>query len=183
MSVLVDVIADTFAPGSVLDVGCGEGFLVEEFRSRGAEAFGVDGDDMAGVDRVVDLCDPPHLGRWDVAVSLEVGEHLPASAAKGFVRLLCESAPVVVFSAAIPGQGGPNHVNEQWPAYWVELFAECGHVHGSGALRQALWGDERVESWYRQNLLVFSSQPLPDGLVEDGCPALVHPEIWSVYRK
>lgn len=178
---LAFLIYDTFAPRSVLDVGCGEGFLVEEFRARGLEAFGVDGDALPGVDRVVDLTDPPDLGRWDLAVSLEVGEHLPHAAADRFVAFLCASAPTIVFSAAIPKQGGPNHVNEQWPAYWVELFAKHGHVHGSGVLRADIWDDRDIEPWYRQNLLVFSSSALP--IAEDGCPALVHPDIWDIYRR
>ena len=178
LAVLIDM---TFEPESVLDVGCGEGFLVEEFKARRVQAFGVDGDDLPGVDRVVDLTDPPDLGRWDLAVSLEVGEHLPGRAADRFVRFLCESAPVVVFSAAIPKQGGPGHCNEQWPAYWADLFAKHGHTHGSGALRSGIWNNPDIESWYRQNLMAFSSEPLP--IPEDGCPALVHPEIWSLYRK
>lgn len=180
MAVLADLIEEHFSPRSVLDVGCGEGFLTSELRSRGIESFGVDGDELPGVDRLIDLRDPPELGQWDVAVSLEVGEHLPEEAAERFVRLLCRSAPVVVFSAAIVAQGGPGHVNEQWPGYWVERFAAAGHVHASGALRWQVWDDERIEPWYRQNLLVFSSEPFD--LVEDGCPAVVHPGIWSVYR-
>lgn len=180
MTVITDLIIDQFAPSSVIDVGCGEGFLTSEMRSRGVAAFGVDGDELPGVDRVVDLTDPPDLGQFDVAVSLEVGEHLPPAAAGRFVQLLCDSAPIVVFSAAIPSQGGPGHVNEQWPAYWAALFAEHGHVHSSGALRWQVWDDTDVECWYRQNLLVFASTPL--ALPADGCPAVVHPDIWSIYR-
>jgi SAM-dependent methyltransferase len=180
MTVLGQLIVEHFAPSTVLDVGCGEGFLTAWLARNGIEAWGLDGDDLDGVDEVVDLTDPPDLGRWDVAVSLEVGEHLPGHAADRFVAALCQSAPVVLFSAAIPAQGGPGHVNEQWPSYWVELFARHGHTHASGALRWQIWNDDDVESWYRQNLLVFSSAPLT--LPEDGCPAVVHPGIWSVYQ-
>jgi len=178
--VIVDLIVDEFDPATVVDVGCGEGWFCKEFRARGVEALGVDGDKLPEVDRVVDLSRKFDLGQFDVALSLEVGEHLPARAADRFVRSLCEAAPVVVFSAAIPKQGGPNHVNEQWPAYWADLFAEHGHTHASGALRWRIWDNPDVECWYRQNLLVFSSRPL--ALAEDGCPALVHPEMWAIYR-
>jgi hypothetical protein len=71
---------------------------------------------------------------------------------------LCELAPVVLFSAAVPGQGGHGHVNEQWPAYWVERFSSLG-FHCSGALRWRFWRDERVEHWYAQNLLFAAHDP------------------------
>ena len=172
-SYLVEVLG---LSGRMLDVGCGEGFLVAEFRSRGFEAHGVDGDDLPGVDKVRDLTRPLGITGFDVAVCLEVGEHLPDSAAETLVDSLCAAASIVVFSAAIPGQRGPGHINEQWPAYWVEKFGRRGLV-GSGALRWPIWGDERVEPWYRQNLLVFGSE-LPD----DGCPSVVHPDVWGWSR-
>lgn len=162
--------------GSVLDVGCGEGFLTDWFRSQGFKAHGVDGDDLLGVDQIVDLTEPLGLSGFDLAVCLEVGEHLPDSAAETLVDSLCEAAPLIAFSAAIPAQGGPGHINEQWPEYWVEKFARRG-LTGTGVLRMKIWEDTRIESWYRQNLLVFGS-----GLESDGCPALVHPEIWGWYR-
>lgn len=71
---------------------------------------------------------------------------------------LCALAPVVLFSAAAPGQGGLGHVNEQWPAYWVERFERHGY-RCSGALRWRFWCDDRVESWYRQNLLFATAEP------------------------
>ena len=40
--------------------------------------------------------------RFDLALCLEVAEHLPAKAADAFVASLVELAPVVVFSAAMP---------------------------------------------------------------------------------
>lgn len=66
--------------------------------------------------------------RFDLALSLEVAEHLPAAAADHFVASLTRLASVILFSAAIPDQGGEGHLNEQWPDYWVERFA----AHGFG---------------------------------------------------
>lgn len=59
---------------------------------------------------------------FDLAVSLQVAEHLPPSSAKGFIDSLAKLAPVVLFSAAIPLQAGAEHLNEQWPEYWAALF-------------------------------------------------------------
>lgn len=93
--------------------------------------------------------------RFDLALCLEVAEHLPADAAETLVAGLCSLAPVVLFSAAIPGQGGHGHVNEQWPAYWAERFHAFNYV--AGDIRPRVWDDELVEPWYRQNLLIFAS--------------------------
>jgi hypothetical protein len=83
-----------------------------------------------------------------------VAEHLPPASAPLLVRALTEAAPIVVFSAALPGQGGDGHVNEQLPSYWARLFDDCGYACYSD-LRTRIWRNERVEVWYRQNLLCF----------------------------
>lgn len=150
--------------GSVVDVGCGIGAWLAAARDElGAEVLGLDGAwtdvELLKIDRscfqVADLARPLSLGRsFDLAISVEVGEHLPEEAAPVLVGSLARLAPVVVFSAAIPSQGGVSHVNEQWPDYWAALFAE----HGFGcfdALRPLLWDRDDVDWWYKQNLLLF----------------------------
>lgn len=150
------------APGDTLiDVGCGEGWWAETFADHGLETLGIDGAYVQSSplgDRFIahDLAWPlpQHLaGRFDVAVSLEVAEHLPPARATGFVDDLTALAPIVVFSAAIPGQGGTGHINEQWPSYWAALFEGHGYAV-SGALRFTIWDHTDIENWYRQNLLV-----------------------------
>lgn len=170
---LVPLLVDRWQPASVVDVGCGEGWFVKEFTDRGIRAEGVDGH-VDGIQRV-DLAAPPYpdLGTFDLAISLEVAEHIDPANAGDLVAWLCRLAPVVVFSAALPGQGGPGHVNEQWPAYWGALFAEHG-FGGSEDLRGELWADERIEWWYRQNLLVFT-----DGAPVVELRSLVHPGAWA----
>lgn len=166
---------------TVVDVGCGEGWWGKAFANAGCEVVGIDGDYAEPVIEhlVADLTGALDLDRtFDLAVCLEVAEHLPPERAVGFVDELCTLAPLVVFSAAVPGQGGTDHLNEQWPEYWVELFAERGFC-GSGALRWMIWGDQRVSWWYRQNLLVFAAAPGGLQLESDGCPAVVHPGAWA----
>lgn len=178
-------------PVRVVDVGCGEGWWADAFASYGCDVLGVDGAYVQGSplgDRFVahDLTQPlPSLGRFDLAVSLEVAEHLPASRADGFVADLCDLAPVVLFSAAIPGQGGVGHINEQWPAYWVEKFATHG-MAASGALRWQVWDDPRVENWYAANMLVFARAPELYPALYDTPLALpwpvVHPVLYDARR-
>lgn len=154
------------AVSSVVDVGCGEGWWGSEFAKRGIPTvLGVDGPwaDGSAAEITYLTCDltdrlPKQIGTFDLAVSLEVAEHLPQSRADSFVDDLCCLAPDILFSAAIPGQGGTGHVNEQPPGYWVDLFERRGYSV-SGALRWMLWNDDRVENWYRQNLLFASTHP------------------------
>ena len=151
-----------YEPATVVDVGCGEGWWGKAFQDAGCEVLGLDGDyvESPAIDlHFADLARPrARTETYDLAVALEVAEHLPPERAAGFVEDLCAFAPVVLFSAAIPGQGGVGHLNEQWPVYWVELFEAQGYSC-SGALRWLIWTDDRVENWYRQNLMVAALHP------------------------
>jgi len=179
--VLAPLFVETFGPRSTIDVGCGEGWLVHELHQPPARvAIGLDEHVPAGIR--ADLGRPPYptLGPYDLAVCLEVAEHLDETVADTFVGWLVSLAPTVVFSAAVPGQGGDGHVNEQPPSYWVEKFARHGYP-GTGVLRDRVWDDRRVCWWYSQNLLVFGAHGLP----EDGCPLRTHPiaERWRGGRR
>src|ERR1051326_3058645 len=88
------------------------------------------------------------------AISLEVAEHLPEASAQGFVASLTRLAPVVLFSAAVPLQGGAEHVNEQWQEYWRSKFSELDYV-ACDAIRPVIWGNEDVFTYYQQNILVY----------------------------
>jgi hypothetical protein len=133
-------------------------------REHGVEEVrGVDGDyvDRARLEVPADCFAAHDLSRplrtdrrFDLAVSLEVAEHLPAEVAEGFVESLTLLAPVVLFSAAAPYQGGDQHVNEQWPAYWAERFASRGYV-GVDCLRRQIWGNSEVDWWYAQNAFLY----------------------------
>ena len=124
---------------------------------------------------------------FELAQSLEVAEHLDHIFAANFVQLLTSLADVVLFSAAIPYQGGVCHINEQPPAYWAELFAKQGYVC-LDFLRPSIWGDESVLWWYRQNLLVFVHKDRQAQLFPTLSPVSVpaylpHPIIWEEKNK
>lgn len=189
-AVVVPLLLRWFTPRTALDVGGGEGWFALQLADRGVDVAVVDRerpDDAAPVDRIVaDLARPLEallaLNHVDLALCLEVAEHLPEAAADALVEGLVRAADVVAFSAAVPGQGGHGHLNEQWPDYWTVRFNTHGYL-GSGAFRHELWDDERVEPWYRQNLVVYCApDAVPADLVDEfeTVPlALVHPRIFG----
>lgn len=161
-------IMSDLVPESALDVGCGTGDLLEALRERGCRVQGLEHSDAA-IEAVrrrgipVWKCDleqalPESSERFDVVVSLEVAEHLPESRAIPFVTLLTRSAPWVVLTAAAPGQGGTDHVNEQPPSYWHAKFSTNGYEYEERMTNrwrttwEALGG---VAPWYSQNLMIF----------------------------
>ncbi len=162
---IVPLLIDLVHPASVLDVGCGNGTWLSIFVEHGVtELLGVDGDyvkrEMLLIPRewfvAHDLSVPLNLGRsFDLALSLEVAEHLAAEAASTLVDSLARHAPVVLFSAAIPFQGGEHHVNEQWPEYWAKRFEDRGYLPVD-CLRSRVWMNDEVDWWYAQNILVFA---------------------------
>jgi len=174
---------------SAVDVGCGVGTWLSALRERGINKIqGIDGpwvdheqlvipsDSFAAVDLNIPL---PVSTSFDLAISLEVAEHLPEQCADQFVASLTSLSDFVLFSAAIPLQGGYNHVNEQWPGYWVERFAALDYV-AFDFVRPVVWNDREIPYWYRQNVLFFSKRERQSDVKhEPTIPLrLVHPELY-----
>jgi SAM-dependent methyltransferase len=177
-AVVAPIVDKLVSPRSVVDVGCGEGWWGAAFVELGCSAVGLDGKYAAPSAQipfhVVDLESTiGEFGPFDLAVCLEVAEHLSPERAPSFVADLCRLAPTVLFSAAAPGQAGIGHINCRPPSYWARLFADHSY-DGTGGLRAKVWGDSRVEWWYQQNLMLFSRLPLP--LEPDGCQLVRHPD-------
>lgn len=157
---------------SVIDVGCGLGTWVRAFKESGVQlAVGIDGEWVAAshfqgeydhfYKRDLSRLDVEGLGRFDLVISMEVGEHLPHSSADHFVECLTRLAPLVLFSAAIPGQGGRNHINEQWPDYWENLFIARGYKRFD-VIRGRFWGNSNVAYYYAQNAHLFVAESETD---------------------
>jgi len=166
---IVPLVLALVQPRSVVEVGCGIGTWLRVFQEHGIDdVHGMDGDWVdrkmlvIGEDRfaAVDLRRPLQVDRrFDLAVTMEVAEHLPGECAHTFVESLTKLAPVILFSAAIPRQGGVGHVNEQWPEYWVEHFARHRYA-AIDPIRKRIWRNARVEWYYAQNALLFASRDL-----------------------
>jgi SAM-dependent methyltransferase len=158
------LIVELTRPASVVDVGCGSGAWTRAFKEAGvAKVLGIDGfyvkDEQLLIDpkefRRADLSQPLKLDeRFDLTVSLEVAEHLPESRAGSFVSDLARLSSVIMFSAAVPGQGGTHHINERWPSYWVPLFQTQGY-ECFDVVRPKIWNNPQVKWWFRQNIFMF----------------------------
>jgi SAM-dependent methyltransferase len=189
---IVPLVTALIEPKRVVDVGCGTGTWLATFAEHGAtDVLGLDGDyvdrsllDIPS-DRFIaaDLSKPVRMaGRYDLAVCLEVAEHLPEASADALVELLTSLAPCVLFSAAIPFQGGVNHLNEQWPEYWAARFSARTFLP-IDCLRRKIWCNEKVAWFYAQNVLLFAEEryandhpALARELTSSGGPlSLVHP--------
>ncbi len=152
------------APNSILDIGCGKGTWLAAAESLGVTSLhGIDGPWVtaasllsksihfkpANMEQLI-----PIEQRYDLAISVEVAEHISLARAPAFVGALCDASDVVMFGAAVVGQGGENHVNEQRQSFWVKQFELKGY-QCFDVLRPAVWDNEKIAPWYRQNTLVF----------------------------
>lgn len=165
---MAESIVETFHPKSVIDVGCGSGTLLVALRKNGVRSLlGLDVSE-AGLEiaaargletRLFDVSSDVwnESRRFALAVSMETAEHLPKQAASRYIALLCSLAPVVVFTAAPPGQGGIGHRNEQPPEYWHSFF----NAHGFKLCREPVeawkpvWRNAGVADFYTSNLMIF----------------------------
>jgi len=166
---VIPLVLELYRPASVVDVGCGLGGWLAAFQAYGVEdILGIDGDyvnrKMLDIPpehfKAIDISRPFTLDRtYDLAVCLEVAEHLAPERATGFVESLSRLAPVILFSAAIPLQGGNNHLNEQWPDYWAQKFRAKGFL-AIDVIRKKIWSRDDIPAYYRQNILLLCSKQI-----------------------
>lgn len=164
--VIARIVMGLFHPSSVVDIGCSTGQWLKAFADVGVTRYhGFDGN-WVPLEKLlipkscfttIDLSKQmPSANGFDLATCLEVAEHLPLESSVALVECLTRLAPIVVFSAAIPGQPGTNHINTQWPWFWRELFRERKFTCVD-AIRPSILYDPRVAWFYRQNITCFVS--------------------------
>ncbi len=150
-AVVVPWLVSEVGPTSAVDVGCGTGEWVAALRGLGVDAFGVDGFAplVPWLERA-DLTEGYDCSGYDLAISLEVAEHLPSESAEPLVEGLC-AARVVLFSAATVGQQGIGHINCQPHDYWHGLF----EAHGKLPEHVGSLFTEPVADFYRRNCFLY----------------------------
>ena len=197
--VILPVVEKYVHPKSVVDIGCGIGSWIAMWKKLfGAKVCGIDGDYVDHTQLLIDEEEfyPANLeGGWtesldkkfDLVESLEVAEHLSPSRADSFVEDLTKLGDVILFSAAIVGQGGTNHVNEQMQSYWAKKFLRLGYV-GVDCIRPKVWDSAYLPPWRKQNTIIYVDSKklyhypelqkyyLDHG--ENVIYDLVHPDLW-----
>jgi SAM-dependent methyltransferase len=198
---VVPLLLTFIQPARVLDVGCGTGAWLHVLQQHGiSDVWGVDTTNvprsalLIPEDRFIQTDSVPRFaapGVFDLVISVEVAEHLPAETADEFVKTLTDYGPAILFSAAIPGQGGTGHVNEHWPDYWAEKFQTHDYVC-IDCLRPRLWNNAAIKFWFRQNLLMFVHRPhlvrrpalaRAYELASGGPLSLVHPDLYLRFAR
>jgi hypothetical protein len=164
--VIIPVVLKYVKPESVVDVGCGIGAWLSVFKKHGInDITGMDGDFVNRNQLLInkedfiatDLNSPPALNRkYELASCLEVAEHLQPSSAAVIVNYLTQLSDVILFSAAVPFQGGEGHINEHFQNYWVELFESYGYKP-IDCIRPFVWSSPQIQWWYAQNIFLYAS--------------------------
>jgi len=172
--VIVPEVIEFVKPDTVVDFGCGNGTWLKVIKEiyPNIEVYGLDGDyvnpDQLLISRNEFLpCDLKHKvelnKKYDLVISLEVAEHLPEESADQFVENLVNAGDVILFSAAFPGQGGTNHVNEQLPDYWENKFEKYNY-HFFDIVRPKVLEHNSVERWYKQNTFLIVKDKIMQSL-------------------
>ncbi|BAZ50392.1 hypothetical protein NIES4103_30080 [Nostoc sp. NIES-4103] len=170
---IATTIFNLYQPKTVVDFGCGPGHLSRELAKLGVKGTAIDGfshPDFSNLDvefQSVNLNDSSAIGNiftnrtFDVAICLEVAEHLNPSVSSELVAWLTKVAPVVVFSAAVLGQDGVGHINLQPRDFWHSQFTRHSFLCAD-RIREQLRLVPSIAPWYRYNILdyVHAHHPL-----------------------
>lgn len=170
-SIILPFVNQWIRPNSVIDVGCGVGAWLKATEALHINTItGLDGDYVPADKLLIskdqfiatDLEKEIKVNRkYDLAICLEVAEHLSSKRAAPFIAELCELSDTILFSAAVPGQEGTLHINEQYPDYWTGLF-EKNNYTCFDCLRPVIWKNAAIEFWYKQNIMLFVSNKAID---------------------
>jgi hypothetical protein len=152
-------------PSSIIDVGAGIGAWSSVSKELGvSEVVCLEGNWIENVEtlvprnnyKILDLNQPfSDSTDYELVICIEVAEHLDKERARGFISDITKLSNTILFSAAVPGQGGTDHRNEAKLSYWSELFKENG-FYLYDKIRPEIWNLETIAPWYRQNLVIFS---------------------------
>ena len=166
---VVDVLMETFNPATVLDVGCGTAVYLAEFQKRGVIIQGLEGSEAAIHTALIDpqwiqqtdLRQPVVLDqKADLVICIEVAEHIDAVYADTVAGSLVQAGQAILFSAAQPGQGGIDHINEQPSSYWIEKFERHGATYDKASTDRIRheFSERNCVWWLRDNALVFTGR-------------------------
>lgn len=169
--IVCDAIEAVFKPATIVDVGCATGDFVKGFQDRGLMALGIEGSKncapfLEAPQSTVLIMDLRRqftkldLGPFDVALCLEVAEHIEEEFVEEFLDNLCALSKTIVMSYAPPGAGGHHHVNCQHAPYWLMKMAQRGFKNCPEVVEEIRkhwqpWAKKKEMSSYFTHLLCF----------------------------
>jgi hypothetical protein len=166
--IIVDLIG---IPESIVDLGGGAGGWLKAFKDTGTEkVYCIDHPSIKPEELLISQEDfipydlskeMPSPIKCDLAISTEFAEHIDKSKSKDVVNFLTQSSSIVLFSAAIPGQVGIGHINEQRPDFWKRLYEERGYER-IDVIRPKIIFDKTIPVWFRQNLYLYVDKNIID---------------------
>lgn len=157
---LAEKLVFLFAPcESIVDIGCGNGKYVMNFLAHGISCKGYDGSPLTpelsgGLCETMDFSQPVDIGKFDMVLSLEVGEHIPVQYEQIFIDNLCNASKyLILMSWAVEGQPGIGHVNCRSNEYIIAEVEKRGFKYTpktSELLR-------KISSlpWFKNTLMFF----------------------------
>lgn len=164
--IILGILFKAIKVRSIVDVGCGVGTWLRAAKELGCkECLGIEGDWVANkviikngiIIKTQDLENKLQIKKkYDLAISMEVAEHLTPKRADSFVRDLCRCSDIVLFSAAVPGQMGVNHLNEKPISFWAKLFLKQNFIPVD-LIRPLIYGTLNIKIWYRRNSILYIS--------------------------
>lgn len=198
-AIVLPIVFEYIRPASIVDVGCGVGTWLSAADQLGVQTLvGFEGAWVLDVPaepgrQTVRTCEldkqltiPADLPKkYDLALCIEVAEHLPEARSLSLVDDLCSLSDVVLFSAAVPGQLGSNHINEQWQGFWAQKFDAQGYL-AFDVVRPVIWDNSEVETWYRQNLILYVKREkasIMGGLTPARMLNVMHPDLFGWRHK
>ncbi|MEP6596862.1 MAG: methyltransferase domain-containing protein [Ginsengibacter sp.] len=189
---IIPLVLEYIKPASVIDVGCGVGTWLSIWEKHGVnDILGIDGsyvypELLIEKDRfiIADLEEGFKINRqFELVSCLEVAEHIRQRNAENFITSICNIGDIILFSAAIPGQEGTLHYNEQYPNYWIELFAKHNFT-AYDCIRPQVWANAKISWWYRQNIMFFIRDNAKEKYpliikAQHSVLSMVHPELFK----
>ena len=166
--IILPIIFKYYKPNSVIDIGCGIGSWLKAVNEIGVNKFiGIDGNEIEEKFLLVsrkyikidnlETHENINNEKYDLAMSIEVAEHLHNSCSVNFIETLTSYSDVILFSAAIPYQAGEHHINCNPPQFWVDIFKKYGYdCYDFRNDLMNMW--EKINPCYSQNILLFAKE-------------------------
>ena len=167
-SEIASIFQNYFEINSIKDIGCGSGIWAREFEKilRCEKITGYDLESGIKIalsknrETKINFIpidfekDKLNLRSTDLSLFLEVAEHLTPLTALRVIEEICRSSNYVIFSGAIKGQGGTNHINEQSARYWIKEFENNDFV-AIDLFRERIKEMKKIPFYYRNNVFLF----------------------------